>query len=217
MKLLREPLKHRGLLICVKLPLPCRLLHFHRRFALSNPPQQRTTGIEGFTDNKRSTLKMELNRYKHRLCNLSPPTVQRVRKGKTQIYPAACTAVTTLEVPDSEDYTTNHQVFSILTVPFTAVTLQFCFALLKRMERVMANCCVWNQTAAHGIKLLLMESNCCSWNQFDAYGIKLLLTESACCLWNQLAAYGIITWCLYQPLTSEVGSMVERVLLKVPV
>lgn len=51
--------------------------------------------------------------------------------GKTEIYPAAYTAVTTLDIPDSEGYNTNHQVFSILTMPFTTVTLHLCFALLK--------------------------------------------------------------------------------------
>lgn len=81
---------------------------------------------------------------KHRLCNLGHFIVQILIRGKTEIYPAAYTAVTILDLSDSEDYNTNHQVFSILTMPFTTVTLQFCFALLKRMEIVIANCFLWN-------------------------------------------------------------------------
>jgi len=82
---------------------------------------------------------------KHRLHNLGHFIIQILVTGKTEIYPAAYTAVTTLDIPDSEGYKTSHQVFSILTMPFTTVTLQFCFALLERMERVIANCFLWNR------------------------------------------------------------------------
>lgn len=81
---------------------------------------------------------------KHRLCNLGHFIVQILVTGKTEIYPAAYTAVTTLGILDSGNYNTNHQVFSILTMPFTKETLQFCFALLKWMEIVIANCFLWN-------------------------------------------------------------------------
>lgn len=76
---------------------------------------------------------------KHSLCNLGHFTVQIFVIGKTEIIPAAYTAVTTLDVSDSEDYNANYQVFSFLTLPFTTVTLQFCFALLKWMDIVIAN------------------------------------------------------------------------------
>lgn len=81
---------------------------------------------------------------KHSLCNLGHFIVQIFVIGKTEIYPAAYTAVTRLDISDSEDYNTNYQVFSILTMPFTTVTLQFCLALLKWMEIFIANCFSWN-------------------------------------------------------------------------